>query len=137
MYEDIIKLPHHVSAKRTQMSMLERAAQFAPFAALTGYDAAIKETARLTDERIALDEDTRVLLDQKQAYLVARITEQPPLAVTYFLPDDRKTGGEYVTISGNLKRIDNYVHVLVLTDGREIPLKDVVEIESDLFPEIL
>ena len=113
MYEDIINLPHHVSKTRPQMSMLDRAAQFSPFAALTGYDAAIKETGRLTDEKIELDEDTKAALDMKQAYLIEMIDEQPEITIIYFLPDARKVGGAYVTVTGNLKRFDEYERLLI------------------------
>ena len=133
MYEDIINLPHHVSSTRPQMSMLDRAAQFSPFAALTGYDAAIKETGRLTDEKIELDEDTKAALDMKQAYLIEMIDEQPEISITYFLPDTNKSGGAYVTVTGNLKRFDEYERLLILTDGKKIPMDDIADIESDLF----
>ena len=136
-YDDIINLPHHVSKTRPQMSMLDRAAQFAPFAALTGYDAAIKETGRLTDERIELDDDTRASLDMKQAYLFEIIDEQPKISVTYFIPDAKKSGGAYVTVTGNLKRFDEYARLMLLTDGKKIPMDDIVDIESDLFRGIL
>jgi len=133
MYEDIINLPHHVSKTRPQMSMLDRAAQFSPFAALTGYDAAIKETGRLTDEKIELDEDRKAALDMKQAYLIEMIDEQPEISITYFLPDTKKSGGAYVTVTGNLKRFDEYERLLILTDGKKIPMDDIADIESDLF----
>lgn len=133
MYEDIINLPHHVSKTRPQMSMLDRAAQFSPFAALTGYDAAIKETGRLTDEKIELDEDTKATLDMKQAYLIEMIDEQPEITIIYFLPDARKVGGAYVTVTGNLKRFDEYERLLILTNGKKIPMDDIADIESDLF----
>lgn len=133
MYEDIINLPHHVSKTRPQMSMLDRAAQFSPFAALTGYDAAIKETGRLTDEKIELDEDTKAALDMKQAYLIEMIDEQPEITIIYFLPDARKVGGAYVTVTGNLKRFDEYARLLILTNGKKIPMDDIADIESDLF----
>lgn len=133
MYEDIINLPHHVSSTRPQMSMLDRAAQFSPFAALTGYDAAIKETGRLTDEKIELDEDTKAALDMKQAYLIEMIDAQPEISITYFLPDTKKSGGAYVTVTGNLKRFDEYERLLILTDGKKIPMDDIADIESDLF----
>lgn len=136
MYEDMIHLPHHVSATRPQMSMLDRAAQFSPFSALTGYDAAIQETGRLTDEKMELDEDTKASLDRKHACLMERIEAQPPLSITYFLPDDRKAGGKYVTVTGNLKRFDPSKRLLILTDGRKIPMDDIADIESDLFREI-
>ena len=133
MYEDIINLPHHVSKTRPQMSMLDRAAQFSPFAALTGYDAAIKETGRLTDEKIELDEDRKAALDMKQAYLIEMIDEQPEITIIYFLPDARKAGGAYVTVTGNLKRFDEYERLLILTNGKKIPMDDIADIESDLF----
>ena len=132
-YGDIINLPHHVSATRPQMSMIDRAAQFSPFAALTGYDAAIKETGRLTDEKIEMDEDRKAALDMKQAYLIEMIDEQPEISITYFLPDAKKSGGAYVTVTGNLKRFDEYERLLILTDGKKIPMDDIADIESDLF----
>ena len=133
MYEDILNLPHHVSKTRPQMSMLDRAAQFSPFAALTGYDAAIKETGRLTNEKIEMDEDRKAALDMKQAYLIEMLDEQPEISITYFLPDTKKLGGAYVTVTGNLKRFDEYERLLILTDGKKIPMDDIADIESDLF----
>lgn len=133
MYEDILNLPHHVSKTRPQMSMLDSAAQFSPFAALTGYDDAIKETGRLTDEKIEMDEDRKAALDMKQAYLIEMIDEQPEISITYFLPDAKKSGGAYVTVTGNLKRFDEYERLLILTDGKKIPMDDIADIESDLF----
>jgi len=119
------------------MSMHDRAAQFSPFAALTGYDAAIKQAGRLTCERVELSEDARAELDVRQAYLMEMISEQPALTVTYFLPNAQRPGGEYLTASGNLKRIDTYERTLVFTDGRKIPLDDIAEIESELFNGML
>ena len=133
MYEDILNLPHHVSKTRPRMSMLDRAAQFSPFAALTSYDDAIKETGRLTDEKIEMDEDRKAALDMKQAYLIEMIDEQPAISITYFLPDTKKSGGAYVTVTGNLKRFDEYERLLILTDGKKIPMDDIADIESDLF----
>ena len=133
LYCDIINLPHHVSKTRPQMSMLDRAAQFSPFAALTGYDAAIKETGRLTNEKIEMDEDRKAALDMKQAYLIEMLDEQPEISITYFLPDTKKLGGAYVTVTGNLKRFDEYERLLILTDGKKIPMDDIADIESDLF----
>lgn len=132
-YSDIINHPHYVSKTRPQMSELERAAQFSPFAALTGYDAAIKETGRLTDERIEIGEETKSVLDMKQQYLLEMISEQPEIAVTYFVPDEKKSGGEYITVTGNLKRIDEYERQMLFTDGKKIPMDEVVDIESYLF----
>lgn len=133
MYDDIIHLPHHVSKTRPQMSLEDRAAQFSPFAALTGYDAAILETGRLTDEKVELGEETRAILDRKQKYLAEIIASRPEVTVTYFVPDEKKSGGAYSTVTGFLKRIDEYERVLVLTDGRKIQLDAVLDIESDMF----
>lgn len=136
-YDDIIHLPHHVSKTRPQMSMMDRAAQFSPFAALTGYDAAIKETGRLTDEKIELGEETKAVLDRKQRYLSDMISVQPEITVTYFLPDERKSGGTYLSVTGKLKRIDEYERMMILTDGKKTPLDDIMDIESNLFCELL
>ena len=95
-YEDIINLPHHVSATRPQMSMIDRAAQFSPFAALTGYDAAIKETGRLTDEKIEMDEEALNILNMKFQILVDSLDDEPEVTFTYFKPDERKAGGAYI-----------------------------------------
>lgn len=132
-YHDIIDLPHHVSAKHPRMAMIDRAAQFSPFAALTGYDAAIKETARLTSEKVEPDEDSKAVLDTKQQLLINRIEEHPEVTVTYFLSDEKKNGGSYVTVTGNVKRIDSYERRMVMTNGTNIPLDDILEIESELF----
>lgn len=130
-YDDIINLPHHVSKTRPQMSRAERAAQFAPFSALAGYGAALVETARLTDRRIELEEDDRAALDRKQRELLERIRERPEVAVTWFVPDARKEGGQYITTVGRLKRIDEVRRVMVLVDRTEIPLDDVFDIEAE------
>lgn len=128
LYEDIIHLSHHVSPKRPQMSLHDRAVQFAPFAALTGHEEAVKETARLTDNRIELDENEIQLLDQKLQYLEAQ-SEAPVVEITYFLPDQRKSGGEYIEVQGRLKRIDPYSHSLRMEDGTEIPITDIIKID--------
>lgn len=133
MYDDIIHLPHHVSKTRPQMSMQDRAAQFSPFAALTGYDAAILETGRLTEDKLELGEETQAILDRKQRYLAEIIDTKPEITVTYFVPDEKKSGGAYSTVTGFLKRIDEYERVLMLTDGRKIQLDAVLDIESDMF----
>ena len=132
-YNDIIDLPHHVSATRPRMSMIDRAAQFSPFAALTGYDAAIKETGRLTDRRIELTDDSRAPLDRKQQLLLDNLTDQPEVSVTYFVPDERKSGGAYVTATGRVKKVDDYQRLLILTDGTKIPLDEILDMESELF----
>lgn len=135
-YDDIITLPHHVSKTRPQMSMVDRAAQFSPFAALTGYDAAIKETGRLTDEKVNLSEEEKEALDRKQQILMEWLGDHPALTITFFVPDEKKSGGAYMTKSGKLKKIDEFERVMLLTDGTKIPLDDVVEIESELFRDM-
>lgn len=132
-YDDIIDLPHHVSVTRPRMSMIDRAAQFSPFAALTGYDAAIKETGRLTNERIELTEDSRAVLDRKQQLLLDNLADHPEASVTYFVPDERKSGGAYVTVTGIVKKVDDYQRLLILTDGTKIPLDEILDMESELF----
>ena len=135
-YNDIIDLPHHISTTRPRMSMLDRAAQFSPFAALTGYDAAIKETGRLTGRRIELTEECRAVLDRKQQVLLENLAEHPEVSVTYFVPDERKSGGAYVTVAGRVKKVDEYQRLLLLTNGTRIPLTEVLELESNLFREL-
>ena len=135
-YKDIINLPHHVSSKRPQMPMLDRAAQFSPFASLTGYDDAIHETGRLTDEKIDLSEEEKEALDRKQQILMERLCDHPALTVTYFVPDAKQSGGAYVTKSGSLKTIDKFERWILLTDGTKIPLDDVADIESELFRDM-
>lgn len=135
-YRDIINLPHHVSSKRPQMSMLDRAAQFSPFAALTGYDAAIKETGRLTDEKVNLSEEEKEALDRKQQILLEKLADHPALTVIFFVPDEKKSGGAYVTKRGKLKKIDEFERLMQLADGTKIPLDDVAEIESELFRDM-
>lgn len=132
-YDDMIDLPHPISKKHPRMSIRDRAAIFSPFAALSGHGAAIVETARLTDRRMELDEDTKEELDQKQAVLMEHIEEQPEVTVTWFQPDERKEGGAYLTVTGRLKKLDKIRRVLVLTDGTKILLANVVELESEYF----
>ena len=132
-YDDILYLPHPTSRKHPRMSIQDRAAMFSPFAALSGHGAAIAETARLTDRRMELDEDTRAELDQKQAVLLEHIGGQPEVTVTWFQPDARKDGGAYGTVTGRLKKIDEVGRTLTLVDGTSIPLEDVVGLESGCF----
>lgn len=135
-YDDIIRLPHHVSSTRPQMSLSDRAAQFSPFAALTGYDAAVKETARLTSSRIDLDDYAKESLNEKLLLIEERIESDPQIKITYFMPDDRKSGGAYVSVTGTVKKIDDYEHVVVMRDGKKIPINEIAEIEGDLFAEL-
>lgn len=126
-YEDIINLPHHVSERHARMSMLDRAAQFSPFAALTGYDAAIEETARLTDTKIELDESEKAVLNQR---LCEALECGEPVRITYFLPDERKVGGAYVCITGKVKKLDTLTGSIVTENGTSIMLEDIVGLES-------
>lgn len=136
-YEDIINLPHHVSKTRPQMPMSDRAAQFAPFAALTGYDSAIKETGRLTDNRIELDEEALTALSMKLQFLMDAIDEEPEVEITYFKPDERKAGGAYLKITGIVKKLDEYERVLVLISGQKIKLDDIMDVSGDVFSCLL
>lgn len=129
-YDDIINMPHHVSATHPQMSLHDRAAQFSPFAALTGHEDAIKETARLTDEWMEPDDDRKSELNGKLQELLARIGEKPPVTVTYFIPDEQKAGGTYVTVTGKLKKINEYDRMLVLEDGLTIACDRICDIEN-------
>ena len=128
-YDDIINLPHHVSTRHPQMSMMNRAAQFAPFAALTGHSAAIEETARLTESQQELADEDNEILNQKMTYLREVINEHPTISITYFEPDKRKSGGRYMSIEGQLQNIDDYNQTIVLKNGETIPLKSILDIQ--------
>ena len=127
-YDDIINLPHHVSRKHPQMSIHDRAAQFAPFAALTGHGEAIAETARLTDRKIELDDYERLKLDEKLLILQEHIMEMPEISVTYFCPDEKKEGGKYVTITKALRKINEMERTLLMEDGMQIRIEDILEV---------
>lgn len=133
----IINLPHPTSAKHPRMPLSDRAAQFAPFAALSGHSAALAETARLTDQRMELDEDARAALDLKQQLLLERIKERPEITATWFQPDEKKDGGRYIVSTGRLKRIHEADQVLILADGLRIPIGDIVELESECIRGLL
>lgn len=130
-YDDMIDLPHPTSAKHARMPISERAAQFSPFAALTGYDAAVKETARLTDRKGELDEDAKTALDLKLRTLADGGELCPKVSITYFQADKKKAGGAYVTAVSPVKKIDNIKRVVVLTDGTQVPIEDIFEIELE------
>lgn len=132
-YDDIIDLPHHEPTTRPRMAMENRAAQFSPFAALTGYDEATREEARLVDMKQELSEDMKDMIDAKLAVIAQHIKEKPEISVTYFQPDEKKTGGRYTTVSGNVKKLDGVERVIIMTDGTKIPIGDVRLIEGDLF----
>ena len=140
-YEDIIGLPHHVSTVHPQMSIYDRAAQFSPFAALTGHEAAIQETARLTEEQAELNEDKKEELNsevfekllQKLQELMAHAEEHPTVTVTYFKPDDRKEGGKYETVTGTFRKIRDYDKMFILEDGMGIACDMIYELEVNGF----
>lgn len=125
-YDDIIDLPHPTSKKHPRMSMGERAAQFSPFAALTGFGEVIRETGRLTDQRVELGESDREELERQLHYLCACERERPGVQVTYFVPDELKEGGSYTTITGKLKRVDPAERILMLEEGHKIPIGEIV-----------
>ena len=128
-YDDILHFARPQSKKHRTMPMEDRAAQFSPFAALIGYDAAVSETARCTEERIELDLQEAERLGERLAALIKRQQEQPELSLLYFVPDARKAGGAYVTVSGRLKKITDFPRCIYLTDGSRIPIEDIVAVE--------
>lgn len=128
-YDDIIHLPHHVSSTRAHMPMLDRAAQFMPFRALTGYEDAVWETARPTDDKIELTEDEQVLVDAKLQRLADNIARQPQISVTYFQPDEKKSGGAYVTAIGQPKKLDDITGTLILMGGEQILIENILDIQ--------
>lgn len=134
-YDDIIDLPHPTSYRHVRMSQHDRAAQFSPFAALTGYDAAVRETARLTDARRELDDTERAVLNEKLRTLRDFLDEEPEVSVTYFVPDRKKAGGEYVTVTGTVKNLDEYARTVVMADGTAIPMEQIREIGGELFEQ--
>ena len=135
-YDDILLLPHHVSEKHPPMSRLDRAAQFSPFAALTGYEAAVVETARLTDQRIELDEGEKEAIDQRLTLVQERLPAPTEVTITYFMPDKKKPGGAYVSVSGTVKKIDDYERTVILCNGASIPIDDILHINGKLFDGI-
>ena len=128
-YDDIIDMPHHVSEKHPQMPLSDRAVQFSPFAALTGYDAAIVETARLTDQKRELTEERKQEISLQLSALQARIKTDPSIMVVYYEADARKEGGAYKTVTGSVKKIDPLAGILELTDGTVIPFDDIFGLE--------
>lgn len=132
-YDDIINLPHHVSKTRPQMPIGDRAAQFSPFAALTGHDDAVKETARLTEERIELDESMKDALNHKLQIIAYHIKDKPHVEITYYKPDEMKEGGAYVTASGAVKKIDEYQRIVIMDNSIVIPIDDIANINGEIF----
>ena len=127
-YDDIIDLPHHVSVRHPQMSMIDRAAQFSAFKALSGYEDTIEETARVTDRRIELSEQELSILNEKFMQIFRK--EHPMVKVTYFVPDLFKDGGRYETITGTVKRVDPYEKLLIFTDRTTVKITDITEIDE-------
>lgn len=134
-YDDIIHLSHPVSWTRKRMSMIDRAAQFSPFAALTGYDAAIREAGRLTENPIDLGMDAEAILNEKIRLLAQNLEKRPQISVTYFVPDTRKSGGSYVTVTGAVRKIDPYEETLLMEDGTAVRFRRIYDIsmENGLF----
>ena len=138
-YDDMIDLPHHVSTRHPQMSLLNRAAQFSPFAALTGHEDAVKETARLTDSFIEREEEQTELLNRRMQLLLSHMAGRghrtPEIEVVYFRPDPVKSGGAYITYSGKVKKIDGYRREILFADGTVIPMEHIFSMEGALFAE--
>lgn len=135
-YDDIINLPRHVSPKRSPMAIINRAAQFSPFAALAGYDTAIKEAARLTDERIELDENMKEALNNRLQILASELKSDKSdreVEITYFRPDEKKSGGAYVKVIGRAKKIDTYRGHIIMADHIVVPINDIIKIEGKIF----
>ena len=132
-YDDIINLPHHISKKHPQMSLYARSAQFAPFAALTGYEEAVKETARETNGRIDIEDELKSILDGKLQIILEQIKNHPEISITYFIADTKKDGGEYVTVTGLVKKVDLYNQYIYLVDNTEIPINEIIDISGDIF----
>lgn len=135
-YDDILCVPRPTTHVRPPMSRQDRAAQFAPFAALTGHDAAIRETARTTQARRQLSEDEKLLLDRKQQFLLEQVCQHPQVTVTYFQPDARKDGGSYQVFTGHVRALDTFRRLLRTMEGRDIPVDDIVELDSPLFSQL-
>lgn len=132
-YDDIIMIPHHISKKHPQMSPLNRAAQFSPFAALTGYDAAIQEAQRLTDSFIEIDESREIELNEQFSFIRENLDKQPELKITCFQPDEKKRGGSYITVCGRIKKIDEYNRQVVFVDGTTLSIDYILSMQGELF----
>ena len=132
-YDDMIYLPNPTPTCKPRISLHDRAAQFSPFAALTGYEDAVEETARLTDTRLELSEDMKTILNEKMQMIVDNLDSEPIVTITYFVPDKKKSGGAYVDATGVVKEIDEYERCIVMTDKKKIPIEQVRAIEGELF----
>lgn len=132
MYDDIIDTKYPFDLNHKRMSNYERCAQFMPFSALVGYKEAVIETARITDKKIILDEETKEILDKKINLVKSKLSLNPTVSITYFVPDKCKSGGSYESIKGNIKKIDLYREIIVINDNR-INICDIIDIEGDIF----
>ena len=135
-YDTILHLPHHVSEKHPPIPMEERAAQFSPYAALTGFGAVIDETRRLTDPRHTLSEEALSHLNRQYQLLLEHLPERPEITLTYFQPDARKDGGTYLTLTGRVKKVEAYEQRLVLEDGTAIAMENIMSMEGKVFAEM-
>lgn len=135
-YDDIINLPHHESTRHPKMPALDRAAQFMPFSALTGHDAAVMETQRLTDDRTELDESRKEELDARLQFIREHLLQEPQACITYFVPDAKKGGGAYLTMTGTVRKMEETRHEVIMENGTVIPMEDIREIESPLFDNV-
>lgn len=135
-YGNIIDMPHHQSEKRPRMSMYDRAAQFSPFAALMGHADAIKETARTTDEYSEPSEEMKVMMNEKILLLMSELSSEPTISITYFKPDEKKSGGAYITITGIIKKIRQDERLIQMTTGDLIPIDMIFDIDGEIFGSI-
>ena len=131
-YEDIVYMPPHISTKYPQPTMLERAARFSPFAAITGYEEMVKEAARVTDKKIELDEESKIILNEKLMF-ITEMCNDAIVRITHFVPDKLKDGGSYEIVTGRIKRIDEYERNVILIDGTLIPIDSIYHIDGDMF----
>ena len=135
-YKQIIDLPYHGSVSHPKMDRVDRAAQFSPFSALVGYDDIIDETNRFTEEQFDFGEEDKKILDEKLRLICEHEKERPTVSVTYFIPDEKKEGGAYLTLQGQVKELDAVSRTLVFTGGQKLPLDDLLQIESPLFARL-
>lgn len=131
-YNDIINLSRPIS-KRPRMTLEQRSAQFAPFAALTGYDEQVRETSRLTNEKIEIDDELKSALDIKLQLIREELSIKPKITINYFVPDLKKNGGSYKIVTSNVKRIDEYKKVIVLENELEIAISEIIDITGEMF----
>lgn len=131
-YDDIINMPHHQSPTRRRMSLVDRGAQFSPFAALTGYDAAVAEAGRLTDREIQLSDDAKDIIDGRLRLIAEHIADAPRVSVLHFVPDSRKEGGEYVRTEGRVVKLDEYERCLIFEGGKRIAIDAIRSLEGEL-----